>query len=126
MFERFSGWAAAATGKPLTFALSVILVVVWALTGPVFDYNDTWQLIINTATTVITFWMVFVLQNTQNKDTKAIQLKLDELVRAVSGADERLAGIEDDTEETLDRIKERKNGHPPTNVEGLDPVAEVS
>ena len=110
MFERFSGWVADATGKPFTFALSVILVVVWAITGPMFDYNDTWQLIINTATTVITFWMVFVLQNTQNKDTKAMELKLDELVRAVSGTDERLIGIEDDTEETLERLREEKNG----------------
>lgn len=107
MFERFSAWTARATGRPLTFGLSVLLVIVWALTGPLFDYNDTWQLIINTATTVITFWMVFVLQNTQNKDTKAMELKLDELIRAVAGADDRLVGIEDDTEETLDRIKER-------------------
>lgn len=107
MFERFSAWTARTTGRPLTFGLSVLLVVVWALTGPLFDYNDTWQLIINTATTVITFWMVFVLQNTQNKDTKAMELKLDELIRALSGADDRLIGIEDDAEETLDRIKER-------------------
>lgn len=108
VFERFSAWVAGATGRPITFTLSVLLVVVWALTGPIFDYNDTWQLIINTATTVITFWMVFVLQNTQNKDTKAMELKLDELIRKMDGTDERLVGIEDDSEETMDRLKEAR------------------
>ena len=77
-----------------------------AATGPLFGYNDTWQLIINTATIVITFWMVFVLQHTQNKDTKAMELKLDELIRRVEGADVRLVGIEDASEEALDRMKQ--------------------
>jgi low affinity Fe/Cu permease len=107
MFERFAAWVAQATGRPLAFSLSVLMVVVWAISGPVFGYNDTWQLVINTATTVITFWMVFVLQHTQNKDTKAVELKLDELIRKLAGADDRLVGIEDATEDTLDRLKER-------------------
>lgn len=107
MFERFSAWVAHATGRPLAFALSVALVGAWAVSGPIFGYNDTWQLIINTSTTVLTFWMVFVLQHTQNKDTKAVELKLDELIRKVSGADDRLVGIEDATEDTLDELKSR-------------------
>ncbi|HJQ77874.1 MAG TPA: low affinity iron permease family protein [Acidimicrobiia bacterium] len=107
MFERFAAWVAQASGRPLAFTLSVLLVVVWAITGPIFGYNDTWQLVINTATTVITFWMVFVLQHTQNKDTKAVELKLDELIMKLSGADDRLVGIEDATEDTLDRMKKR-------------------
>lgn len=107
MFERFSAWVSHATGRPLAFTLSVALVVVWAASGPVFDFNDTWQLIINTSTTVLTFWMVFVLQHTQNKDTKAVELKLDELIRKLSGADDRLVGIEDATEDTLDQLKSR-------------------
>lgn len=105
MFERFAAWVSNASGRPMAFAVSVAAVVIWALTGPLFGYNDTWQLIINTATTVITFWMVFVLQHTQNKDTKAMELKLDELIRRVDGADERLLGIEDGSEEALDRWK---------------------
>jgi len=106
MFERFSGWVSRSTGRPLTFILSVALVAVWAATGPFFGFNDTWQLIINTTTTVITFWMVFILQHTQSKDTKAIELKLDELIRKVSGTDDRLIGIEDATDATLDHLKD--------------------
>lgn len=106
MFERFAGWVSRSSGRPLAFTLSVALVVVWALTGPLFGFNDTWQLIINTATTVITFWMVFVLQHTQNKDTKAMELKLDELIRKIEGTDDRLIGIEDATEGSLDRLKD--------------------
>ena len=106
MFERFSGWVSRSTGRPLTFILSVALVAVWAATGPFFGFNDTWQLIINTTTTVITFWMVFILQHTQSKDTKAIELKLDELIRKVGGTDDRLIGIEDATDATLDHLKD--------------------
>lgn len=106
MFERFAAWVSHATGRPLAFAMAVLLVVVWALSGPIFGYNDTWQLIINTSTTVLTFWMVFVLQHTQNKDTKAMELKLDELIRKLEGADDRLVGIEDATEDTLDELKQ--------------------
>jgi low affinity Fe/Cu permease len=105
MFERFAAWVSHATGRPLAFAMAVLLVVVWALSGPIFGYNDTWQLIINTSTTVLTFWMVFVLQHTQNKDTKAMELKLDELIRKLEGAD-RLVGIEDAAEDTLDELKQ--------------------
>jgi low affinity Fe/Cu permease len=96
------------SGQPLAFTTSVVLVVVWAGTGPIFGFNDTWQLIINTLTTVLTFWMVFVLQHTQNKDTKATELKLDELIRKLEGADDRLVGIEDTTDEELDRMKRQE------------------
>jgi low affinity Fe/Cu permease len=106
MFERFAAWVSHATGRPLAFAMAVLLVVVWALSGPIFGYNDTWQLIINTSTTVLTFWMVFVLQHTQNKDAKAMELKLDELIRKLEGADDRLVGIEDAAEDTLDELKQ--------------------
>lgn len=112
MFERFAAWISQQTGRPLAFILSVGVVVVWALSGPMFDYDDTWQLIINTATTVITFWMVFVLQHTQNKDTKAMELKLDELLRVTKGTDERLIGIEDSTDQALDAMKQADQVQP--------------
>src|SRR3954454_21391191 len=92
-FGEFASKVAHATGKPITFLLSVGLVVVWAATGPMFHYSDTWQLVINTGTTIITFLMVFLIQSTQNRDGAAIQTKLDELIRA-SAAQNRYIGIE--------------------------------
>ena len=82
LFGRFAEAVARATGKPLTFMLSVVLIVIWAVTGPFFGFSDTWQLVINTGTTIVTFLMVFLIQNTQNRDGAAIQAKLDELIRA--------------------------------------------
>jgi len=93
-------------GKPQAFAIACLLVLVWALTGPVFGYSDTWQLVINTSTTIVTFLMVFLIQHTQNRDTLALQLKLAELIIVVQGAENRLATAEDMSEEDLKRLHE--------------------
>jgi low affinity Fe/Cu permease len=106
-FAHFAKWTARAAGHPTTFALAIILIVVWALTGPAFHYSDTWQLVINTGTTIITFLMVFLIQNTQNRDAVAMQLKLDELIHAVKGARNQLIDIEDLTEEELESLRTR-------------------
>jgi len=85
-FSRFAKWTARATGHPAAFMSAALIIVVWAVTGPIFRFSDTWQLVINTGTTIVTFIMVFLIQNTQNRDGHAVQLKLDELIRAVRGA----------------------------------------
>ena len=103
-FTELASRVAHATGKPLTFALCVMVIVVWAATVPLFDFSDTWQLIVNTGTTVVTFLMVFLIQNTQNRDGAAIQTKLDELIRS-SAAQNRYIGIEHLTEEELDELR---------------------
>src|SRR3712207_133855 len=105
-FTRFAKWTARVTGRPSTFALAVTVIVVWAVTGPIFRFSDTWQLIINTGTTIVTFLMVFLIQNTQNRDSRALHIKLDELLRAVEGARGALADVEDRTEEELKDLKE--------------------
>src|SRR3954470_6630864 len=105
--EVFTGFAtsvAKATGKPITFALCVATILLWGLSGPVFHYSDTWQLVINTGTTIITFLQVFLIQNTQNRDGAALQAKLDELIRA-SAAQNRYIGIEHLTEEELEELR---------------------
>jgi low affinity Fe/Cu permease len=106
-FTRFAKWTARAAGHPTTFALAVGLLLVWALSGPLFHFSDSWQLVINTTTTIITFLMVFLIQNTQNRDAVAMHLKLDELIRAVHGARNRLMDLEDLTEEELEQIRLR-------------------
>jgi low affinity Fe/Cu permease len=104
LFEQFANWATNATGSSTAFILAITIIVVWLVTGPVFDYSDTWQLIINTGTTIVTFLMVFLIQKTQNKDSKAIHLKLNELLASHAGASNRMVDIEDLTEEELDRL----------------------
>ena len=92
-------------GRPLTFFFAVSLIVAWALVGPLFGFSDTWQLVVNTATTIITFLMVFLIQNTQNRDTEAIQLKLDELIRATQGAHNALLHLEEMDDEQVERYR---------------------
>jgi low affinity Fe/Cu permease len=101
MFRKFSIGAANALGSSWMFIANVLLIVVWLLAGPFFKYSDTWQLVVNTATTVITYLAVFLIQNTQNRDAKAIHLKLDELIRGVSGARTHLVDLENLTDEEL-------------------------
>lgn len=106
-FAKLAHWASVETGKARTFALAVLVIVAWAVTGPFFDYSDTWQICINTGTTVVTFLMVFLLQNTQSRDTAAIQLKLDELISSSAAAHNTMIGLEDMTEDQLRQLKER-------------------
>lgn len=103
-FSRFSHAAAHATGTPAAFLIAALTILVWAVTGPLFGYSDTWQLVINTGTTIVTFLMVFLIQNTQNRDTMALQLKLAELIIAMKGAKNSLATIEDLSEEELENL----------------------
>ena len=105
-FTRFAKKTSTYTGRPATFIIAVLVIVVWACTGPLFDYSDTWQLVINTGTTIITFLMVFLIQNTQNRDTEALQIKLDELIRAMDSANNTLLDLEEMDDKELDRIRE--------------------
>lgn len=105
MFDRFSTAVTRVTGRPVAFILAVIIVIVWAASGPLFDFSETWQLVINTGTTIITFLMVFVIQQSQNKDTVALHLKLNELIAANKNASNRLIDIEDLTEDELIALK---------------------
>jgi low affinity Fe/Cu permease len=100
-FSRFAHAISTWTGHPVAFLLAVAVVIVWAATGPLFSYSDTWQLVINTGTTIVTFLMVFLIQNTQNRDTLAIQLKLSELVLGMKGAENKFAAIEDLSDDEL-------------------------
>jgi low affinity Fe/Cu permease len=106
MFRKFSIGAADALGSSWMFIANVLLIVVWLLAGPFFNYSDTWQLVVNTATTVITYLAVFLIQNTQNRDAKAIHLKLDELIRGVSGARTHLVDLENLTDEELASLQQ--------------------
>lgn len=105
LFERFANWATNATGSSAAFIIAVCTIVVWLVTGPIFKYSDTWQLIINTGTTIVTFLMVFLIQKSQNKDSKAVHLKLNELIASHQGASNRMVDIEDLTEEELDSLR---------------------
>ena len=103
-FTWFANGAAHLAGKPITFLLAAAAVIVWAASGPFFGYSDTWQLVINTSTTIVTFLMVFLIQNTQNRDTLALQIKLAELILAMHGAKNKLALAEELSEEDLERL----------------------
>ncbi|HEV8633219.1 MAG TPA: low affinity iron permease family protein [Chloroflexota bacterium] len=109
-FARFARRISHAAGHPLAFLAAVGVVVVWLATGPLFGFSDTWQLVINTGTTIVTFLMVFLIQNTQNRDSTAVQLKLDELIRAVEGAHTALLDLEELTEDDLEQLRTRYKG----------------
>ncbi len=104
MFTRFANATARLAGKPMSFVLCCAIIAIWAITGPLFKFSDTWQLVINTGTTIVTFLMVFLIQNQQNRDGAAIQAKLDELIRALNGARNDLVGIEHLTDDEVDEI----------------------
>jgi low affinity Fe/Cu permease len=105
LFTRFSNRIAAFAGQPVAFVLALMAILIWGVTGPLFGYSDTWQLVINTSTTIITFLMVFVIQNSQNRDAAAIQAKLDELIRVARNARNEFIGIEHLTEHQLEAIR---------------------
>jgi low affinity Fe/Cu permease len=113
--RRFFNWCATQTsagaGHPLTFGAAVGVIIVWAATGPIFDYSDTWQLVINTGTTIVTFLMVFLIQNSQNRDAAAMQAKLDELLRAVDKAREQFIGIEHLTDQQIELVRTALERH---------------
>jgi low affinity Fe/Cu permease len=106
MFDRITRSATGWTGSPAAVIGSVLIVLVWAATGPIFGFSDTWQLVINTGTTILTFNMVFVIQAAQNRDGAAVQTKLDEILRAIEGADDRMIAIEEDTSDALAEAKQ--------------------
>ncbi|WP_333863338.1 low affinity iron permease family protein [Sphingobacterium sp.] len=104
LFERFSDWATRATGSSAAFIIATSTVIIWAVSGPLFNYSETWQLVINTGTTIVTFLMVFLIQKSQNKDSKAVHLKLNELIASHKGTSNRMVNLEDLSEEELDQL----------------------
>jgi len=109
LFSRFARATSRLAGRPMAFALAVLLIVGWAAVGPIFGYSESWQLFVNTTTTIVTFLMVFLMQSTQNRDTEALQLKIDELIRAIDAADDRVIGLDEAEEEELAAAREKYN-----------------
>ncbi len=106
LFSRFARWAATVTGRPAAFIIAVSIIVTWAISGPYFGFSNTWQLVINSGTTIVTVLMVFLIQNTQNRDTEALQIKLDELIRSSRSARNALLNLEEVDEKELDEIRQ--------------------
>jgi low affinity Fe/Cu permease len=121
-FRKFATMSAAWMGSPLAFVWSLLIILIWAATGRVFHYSDTWQLVINTATSVVTFLMVFILQYTQTRDTAAMQLKLDELLRAVKHARNEIIAVEEQSDEQLQNLKEELRAINPALAEDVEDV----
>ncbi|HZD90483.1 MAG TPA: low affinity iron permease family protein, partial [Pseudolabrys sp.] len=119
-FSKFAQRTAVWTGHPAAFLFAVAMIVVWIVTGPMFHYSDTWQLVINTGTTIVTFLMVFLIQNTQNRDTMAIQLKLSELVIAMKGAKNEFAAIEDMSDDQLKKLHDEFRAHADMALDRLE------
>ena len=109
-FRRFSVWAAEGLGSPWLFVINVLLILIWLAAGPLADFSDTWQLVVNTATTVFTYLAVFLIQNTQNRDAKAVHLKLDELISSIEGARNHLVDIESLSDEELEELRGQFKG----------------
>ena len=123
-FTRFASGAARTSGHPAAFLTAVAVIVVWLATGPIFGFSDTWQLIVNTGTTIVTFLMVFLIQNTQNRDAHAMQIKLDELIRVVPGANEALLDLEELADGELNRIRAKYEKRAERARAGRDPEVE--
>ncbi|MDB5697956.1 MAG: rane protein [Alphaproteobacteria bacterium] len=125
IFTAIASRIAAFAGKPASFIIAVSVIALWGVTGPFFHYSDTWQLVVNTATTIVTFLMVFLIQNSQNRDAAAIQAKLDELIRALSGAREQFVGIEHLTDGEVEKIRRELEAEVAALPPGLRPTETV-
>jgi len=104
-FGRFAKWTSRAAGHPIAFSVAILIIVIWAVTGPIFEFSDTWQLVINTGTTIVTFLMVFLIQSSQNRESAAVQIKLDELIRALDTAKNELLDLEELEEPELESVR---------------------
>jgi len=128
IFTAIATRIASASGQPLTFVLALLAIIIWGISGPIFGFSDTWQLVVNTATTIITFLMVFLIQNSQNRDAAAVQAKLDELIRAIDSARGEFIGIEHLTDQEIEKIRaalEKEAGHEPGKVGTVDESVET-
>lgn len=109
IFRKFAHWTSQVAGSPWAFVAAFLVIVTWAVSGPLFNFSTTWQLVVNTVTTILTFLMVFLIQNTQNRDSRAVHLKLDELIKAIEGARNQLIDIEDSSDEAIAKLDEEFN-----------------